>query len=188
MKVTTILTALLAASGISMGAAAAAQEGEGKGTAPPLEIKKTVDAFRGHWVLTGTDTEPNSKAPARLTGTIDCQSAALGAAVNCHIAADVHGAGHIEAATVIGYSPDERVVRWMEISSTGEYHDHRGTWVSHEIHFEPLTYSISGEKATEDLTIDFPSPGKLTMKAITESAGGKSILEVTGIRHRSSSK
>lgn len=162
-------------------------QAQGTSAAAPPEIKKTVDAFRGHWVLSGTDTEPNAK-PAHLTATIDCRSAALGMAVNCLIAALVPGAGRIEAASVIGYSPDEHVVRWMEISSSGEYHDHRGPWVGDKIQFEPLAYSNAGEQATESLAVGFPSPGKLTLKSVTATSAGQSILDLTGVRQRSGAK
>jgi len=111
--------------------------------APPLppDVRKTVDTFAGHWVLTGTSSEPGGKAPVPVKAVMDCKLAALGAAVNCLIRADVSG-NHVEAATVIGYSPDERVVRWMEISSTGEYHDHRGIWQGTGIGFEPDRKSV----------------------------------------------
>ena len=155
---------------------------------PPPEVKRTVDAFLGHWTLAGTDTEPTAKGPSKLSAVIDCQSAALGMAVACHIAADVSGAGRVEASTVIGYSPDERVVRWMEISSSGEYHDHRGPWVGNEIQFEPLAYSNSGQKATEYLTIGFPSPGMMTLNSVTETSDGKSILVLAGARHKKKAK
>ena len=94
---------------------------------PPPEVKKTVDAFAGHWTLNGSATEPDAKTASPVRATMDRKSAALGAAVNCRIGADVSGSC-IEAAAVIGYSSDERSVRWMEISSSGEYHNHRGPW------------------------------------------------------------
>jgi hypothetical protein len=148
---------------------------------PPPEVKKTVDMFVGHWTLTGTDLEPNAKEPAPVTATLDCRPAALGAAVNCLIAADVAGT-QIEAATVIGYSPDEHVVRWMEISSTGEYHDHRGSWKADAIQFEPLTYTVTGAKMTEHLNVRFPSAGRMVWKATTQTSEGQSRLELAGTR------
>jgi len=154
--------------------------------AKPAEIAKTVDAFAGHWILKGTDSEPGA-APAALTATIDCRPAALGAAVSCQIAADVSG-DHIEAATIIGYSPDERIVRWMEISSTGEYHDHRGPWNGDEIRFQPLAYSIAGETATELLAVSFPSAGRMRLKATTRTAAGDSVLDLTGTRDATAPK
>ena len=92
--------------------------------------------------------------------TLDCKRTALNAAVTCGFAGKVANVRPIEAAAVIGYSSDEQVVRWMEISSTGEYHDHRGRSKGDEIEFEPLEYSVSGNKATEYLCIGFPASGK----------------------------
>lgn len=91
----------------------------------------------------------------------------------------------MEAAAVIGYNPDEKVVRWMEISSTGEYHDHRGAWKGSDIEFEPLPYSISGATATEYLRVGFPAPGRLTLHSVTETAKGKSVLDCIGRRRAS---
>jgi len=145
------------------------------------EVAKTVDAFHGQWALTGTDAEPGASA-VRLTITIDCDVVALGAAVNCLIAGELPGVGPIAAAAVVGYSPDKGLVRWMEISSTGEYHDHKGKWREHEIEFEPLAYIVGGQKATEYLHIDFPSAGRLVLHAVTETAGGTSTLDCTGTR------
>jgi hypothetical protein len=155
---------------------------QGKASANPPEMKKTVDAFAGHWVITGTDVEPDAKAPVKFELTLDCKRTALGAAVACAFAGNMPNVGPIEAAAVIGYSPDEQVVRWMEISSTGEYHDHRGRWNGAEIEFEPLEYSVSGKKATEYLHIGFPVVGKLTLSSVTETPEGKSVLECTGMR------
>jgi len=156
-------------------------QAEGPATPPP-EIKKTVDAFVGHWVLAGTDQEPGSAMPAHFKVIFDCKRTSLGAAVVCTIAARIPGVGPIEAAAVIGYSPDEQRVRWMEISSTGEYHDHRGEWNGDTIAFEPLAYTISGATATEYLSIRFPSPGHQDLRSVTETTEGKSILEWAGPR------
>jgi hypothetical protein len=153
--------------------------------ASPPEVKRTVDAFLGHWVLAGTDSEPGAKVPAHFDITIDCKSAALGAAITCGFAGRLPGVGPIEAASVIGYSPDEQLVRWMEISSTGEYHDHKGRWKGNGIEFEPLAYSIGGKQATEYLSIRFDSFDKMTLRSVTETADGKSIIECVGERLKS---
>ena len=150
--------------------------------ATPPEVKKTVDAFLGSWAVTGTDKEPGSKEPVHFNISIDCERAALGAAVSCRFAGELPGVGPIEASSVIGFSPDEKVVRWMEISSTGEYHDHKGRWKGDQIEFEPLTFSIGGGKATERLSVGFPSPGQLTLKSVTETSDWASTLQCTGKR------
>ncbi|HEX5207509.1 MAG TPA: hypothetical protein VFW10_06905 [Steroidobacteraceae bacterium] len=101
--------------------------------------------------------------------------------MTCLIAADISGT-RIEAATVIGYSPDEHLVRWMEISSTGEYHDHRGPWNGDQITFEPLTYTVAGVTMTEYFSVSFLSAGKMTWRAITKTREGESRLDLIGIR------
>jgi hypothetical protein len=146
------------------------------------EIKKTVEAFVGHWILAGTDMEAGANAPVKFELTLDCKRTALGAAVTCGFAGTLPSLGPIEATAVIGYSPEEQVVRWMEISSTGEYHDHKGRWKADTIEFEPLEYSISGKRAIERLRIAFPAAGKLTLTSVTETDEGKSLLECTGKR------
>jgi hypothetical protein len=88
---------------------------QSKDSANPPEIKKTVDAFIGHWIITGTDTEPGAKAPVKFELTLDCKRTALGAAVTCGFAGRLPNVGPTEAAAVIGYSPDEQVVRWIDL-------------------------------------------------------------------------
>jgi hypothetical protein len=152
--------------------------------APPagmVEIKRTVDTLVGHWALTGTDMEPGAKVsvPAKLT--MDCAPTALRKAVSCHVWVEL-GRDQIEAAFMIGYNPDEQVVRWMEIASSGEYHDHKGRWIGDEIQFEPLPYTISGVKMTEYFTASFPSPGKTLWKWTVEASHGNQVVELTGSR------
>jgi hypothetical protein len=52
----------------------------GESTPPSPDVKKTVDAFAGHWVLTGTEMEPGAKAPVSVKANVDCRLAVLGAA------------------------------------------------------------------------------------------------------------
>ena len=171
---------LCALSGLVLGTSPLAAQ---TASAPPSspELRKTVLAFVGHWTLTGTDYEPGTANPAPVQGTLDCKSAALGAAVTCLIVADV-AKSRVEAAAVIGYSIDERVVHWMEISSTGEYHDHRGPWKDGQIVFEPLTYEAAGLQMTEYFSLSFPSAGKMTWTATTKASEGESRLELTASR------
>jgi len=150
---------------------------------PPPEVKKTVDAFAGRWTLTGSATEADTKSALSVRATMDCKSAALGAAVNCLIAADISGS-RIEAAAVIGYSPDERSVRWMEISSSGEYHNHRGPWRGETIQFEPLSYTAGGARMIEYFTVSFRSPDSMEFKATTKTPEGTARLKLVGTRER----
>lgn len=157
------------------------------GAPAPPEVAKTVESFAGKWVLAGTDNEPGAPAPVRFQGTMECERAARGAAVTGRIAASLPGFGPIEASCIIGYDPVERVVHWMEISSTGEYHNHIGRWSHNVLKFEPLTFTVPGGQATEDLRVDFSS-SKMVLHSVTTTAQGKSILDWTGTRSSTSAK
>ncbi len=165
---------IIALTGLIGVTAAHAQQKDAAPVSPV--VKKTVDAFVGRWSFVGIDAEPGAKA-AKLTMAIDCEIAARGAAVACTFTGQSVAVGRIEAAAVIGYSPDEKVVRWMEISSTGEYHDHRGIWKGDTIEFEALPYTISGRRAVEELSIRFPAPGRLMLQSVTKTTEGSSTFE-----------
>ena len=149
---------------------------------PPSEVKRTVDALVGQWSFQGNDAEPGVKEPLKVTIDIDCRLAALGAAVACTLSGNVASSDRIEAASVVGYDPEERIVHWMEISSTGEYHDHRGKWKGETIAFEPLAYKCAGKKCTETFTLRFPSAGTFVLKSVTETGAGLSTITGTAKR------
>jgi hypothetical protein len=145
------------------------------------EVGKTVNSFVGHWTLTGIDTQPNSKA-VQVTVVMDCEPAALGSAVSCRLVSDAAGGDHSEMASLIGYSADEGIVRLMEVSSSGANHVHTGPWNGDVIQFEKLSYSEAGKKRVETFAIGFPSPGTMTVKSVTETAAGISILDLAGTK------
>jgi len=149
--------------------------------APP-EVKKTVNALAGRWHFEGTDSEPRAAVPQRVVMEIDCRQAALGTAVACTLTGSMAGFGPLEAAAIVGYNQDEHLVHWMEISSTGEYHDHRGKWQGDRIEFEPLIYKALGKKSTERFALTFPSSGRLVLKSVTETAEGISTITGTATR------
>jgi hypothetical protein len=141
-----------------------------------------VDALVGHWSLDGSDAEPGGKEGLKITAEMDCRVAALGVAIACTLSGNVSGSGPIEAATIVGYDPEERIVHWMEISSTGEYHDHRGKWNGQTIAFEPLVYSCSSKKCTERFSLSFPSANIFILNSVTETAEGRSTIRGTAKR------
>lgn len=149
---------------------------------PPSDVKRTVDALVGQWRFEGNDVEPGVKEQLKVTMAFDCRLAALGAAVACTLSGDVANSGPIEAASIVGYDADEQIVHWMEISSTGEFHDHRGKWKGEMIAFEPLVYTSAGKKCTETFTLSFPSAGTFVLKSVTQTPAGLSTI--TGIAKR----
>lgn len=149
---------------------------------PPVQVKRTVDALVGQWRFEGSDAEPGVKEQLQVTMAFDCRLAALGAAVACTLVGNVANSGPIEAASIVGYDSDEQIVHWMEISSTGEYHDHRGKWKGEMIIFEPLVYKTAGKRYTETFTLSFPSAGTFVLKSVTETAAGSSTITGTAKR------
>jgi hypothetical protein len=163
---------------ISIAMASYAQS-QGESHTQPPPVKRTVDALVGHWTFKGSDAEPGVKEPLNVSMEIDCRLAVLGAAVTCTLRGNVTNSGPIEAATIVGYDPDEQIVHWMEISSTGEYHDHKGKWKGEMIVFEPLVYMSAGKKCTETFTLNFPSIGTFTLNSATETTAGLSTITGT---------
>lgn len=127
----------------SMAVASYAQS-QGEFHTQPSQVKRTVDALVGHWSFKGSDAEPGVKESLNVSMEIDCRLAVLGTAVACTLRGKIANSGPIEAATIVGYDPDEQTVHWMEISSTGEYHDHKGKWKGEMIVFEPPQVKLGG--------------------------------------------
>lgn len=159
--------------------------GQGHDAAQSPEIRKTVDSFLGHWTMTGTYREPNALSAVKLTSKMDCELTALGKAVTCHVVTTGSDGSRVELTSVVGFSPDEGLVRLMEISSSGSYHDHKGQWRDNQIVFEHLTYSVLGRKTTEHFSIEVPAPGKMKIESVEEGSDGKSTMELSGARRES---
>ncbi len=81
---------------------ALALHGQNKRTAIPPEVKKTVESLPRALDLDRNLHGAKFQDTSHLTVTIDCESAARGVAVNCRMASDETGGGHVEAASVIG--------------------------------------------------------------------------------------
>jgi hypothetical protein len=149
--------------------------------APEKAVKTTVAAFAGHWSFRGSVTELGSATAAPLTATMDCKSAVSGAAVACVLSAQVAGAP-VSAAMLIGFNAADQRVYWMEISSTGEYHAHRGSWRGKSVEFEPLVTPAERGSSTELLEVAFPSAGTLLLKSTTTTPDGSSTIDATAHR------
>jgi hypothetical protein len=155
---------------------------------PPVDdVKKTVAAFAGHWSFHGSVTESGSTASAILTAVMDCKSAVSGTAVACSLSAKVD-VSTITAAILIGFNGADGRVYWMEISSTGEYHAHRGRWRGDTIEFEPLVTPAEHGSSTETLQVAFPSKGTLRLKSTTATTDASSTIEATALRRATPAK
>lgn len=152
--------------------ARAAEPVQGEG-----DVKRTVAALAGQWTFNGTVAEGPSRAPFEITMT--CTPAVFETAVSCALAGRLPGVESMQASALIGYNADDGHVYWMEISSTGEYHAHRGVWRGDTIQFEPLTFTARGASSTETLSIRVPAPGTLVLKSTTTSGADTSTIDAT---------
>src|SRR5689334_4644253 len=160
---------------LSMAMMAEMQNKSESQTVPP-DVKKTVDVLLGKWSFQGTDSEPGTKEPQKVNMEIDCKPAALGTAVACTLKGTVTGFGPVEASAIVGYDPEGQIVHWMEISSTGEYHDHKGKWEGNVMMFQPLVYTVLGKRSTERLTLRFRSSEAVALESETATTGGTSTI------------
>ena len=145
-------------------------------------VKRTAAAFAGHWSFHGSVTEPGSTTAVALTAVMDCKPAVSGAAVACSLSAKVAGSP-VTAAMVIGFNAADQRVYWMEISSSGEYHAHRGSWRGDTVEFEPLVTQTEHGSSTERLQVAFPSTGTLILRSTTTTTDGASTIEARATRH-----
>jgi hypothetical protein len=143
-------------------------------------VKRTVAALVGKWTFKGTLAEGSTRTPFEVTMT--CRRAAFGLAVSCALAGRLPGVGPMEASALIGYNADDGHAYWMEISSTGEYHAHRGLWQGDTMQFEPLTFTARGASSTEMLSLRVPAPGTLVLKSTTTSGADTATIEATAMR------
>ena len=157
-------------------------QGQSRSPAVPPEVKKTVDAMLGHWTMTGTSTDPGSETPSRVTGTMDCEPAASAMAARCRVVNAVTGGGHIELASIVGFSPDDHRVHLMEAASDGSFHEHQGSWNGDVIEFERLVKTVGGKRVVEDFTLGFPSPGMMTIKSTEYQTEGRATLDLVGTK------
>jgi uncharacterized protein DUF1579 len=159
-----------------------AQEKPAMPPAPP-EVQKTVDAFAGKWTFDAKLTAAGMPAPAPVKLSMDCQKTALGTAVLCSGKGEATGLGPMEMGLVAGYDPEEKLVRFMIITSGGEFHDHKGVWKDKDLVFEPLKYTTGGQAMTEDFSFTVVSDKSMSFKSVvTKADGSKETFEGTGTR------
>ncbi len=116
---------------------------------------------------------------------MDCEPAAGAMAARCRVVNSIIGGGHVEVATIVGYSPDDHRVHLMEAASDGAFHVHQGSWQGAVIEFERLTKSVAGQRVVEDFAVGFPSAGMMTIKSKEYSAEGIATLDLVGTKEAS---
>jgi hypothetical protein len=90
------------------------------------EVKQTVDAFLGEWSGQMTAVVPGSGSET-FPWMMECRSAALGSGAVCTSEGRA-SIGQMAQSCIIAYSPEEKMVHYMCVTSMGEIHDHKGQW------------------------------------------------------------
>lgn len=160
------------------------------GTAPaasaaaPPEIKRTVDAFAGQWVMDTTITAPGS-APQKAPLKVTCRPTANGKAVTCDMLGDIPGSGPLEAAFIVGFDTFGKKVHFMAMTSDEEVHDHVCRWTdASTLTCDPLKGGLMGDPVTEDFVITSASQ-KLSFKStMTLKDGSRIVFDGVGRRKK----
>ena len=142
--------------------------------APAPEIKKTVDAFAGRWVMDTTVTAPGSP-PQKAPLKVDCRPTANGKAVTCDMSGNIPGSGPMEAAFIVGFDTFGKRVHFMAMTSDEEVHDHVCQWTNAStLACDPLKGGLMGDSVTEDLVITSEGQ-KLAFKSMMTLKDGSRI-------------
>jgi carbon monoxide dehydrogenase subunit G len=150
----------------------------------PPEIKKTVDAFAGQWIMDTTITAPGS-APQKAPLKVTCRQTAGGKAVTCDMIGNIPGSGPMEAAFIVGFDTFGKRVHFMAITSDEEVHDHVCRWTdASTLACDPLKGGLMGESVTEDFVITSEAQ-KLSFKStMALKDGSKIVFEAVGRRKK----
>jgi carbon monoxide dehydrogenase subunit G len=167
---------------------ATASAAEGTPSAPPAaavqppEIKKTVDAFAGRWIMDTTITAPGS-APQKAPLKVTCRETAGRRAVTCDMIGNIPGSGPMEAAFIVGYDTFGKRVHFMAITSDEEVHDHVCRWTdASTLACDPLKGGLMGEPVTEDFVVTSGAQKLLFKSTMTLKDGSRIVFDGVGRR------
>ena len=143
-------------------------------SAPPPEIKRTVDAIIGAWSGKMTAKVPGFPSEA-FDWAMDCKPVAQGAGASCTNTGKA-SIGSMAESCLLAYDPEGKSVHYMCVTSMGEVHDHKGVWKDDKtIEFEPLRAGMMGQLVTETNRWYFPDTNTIEKTSIVTLADGSSM-------------
>ena len=149
----------------------------------PPEVKQTVDAVLGSWNGQMTAVVPGAGSET-FPWKMDCNRAALGSGAVC-TSEGTASIGPMAQSCLLAYSPEEKAVHYMCVTSMGEIHDHKGQWKTNSIEFAPLEGFLSGGRMVENVTMSFPDRTTIkTRSVVTLPDSSVMTFDFTGIRKR----
>lgn len=146
-------------------------------------VLQTVAAVLGSWTGQMTALVPGAGSET-FPWKMECHSAALGSGAAC-TSEGTASIGPMAQSCLLAYSPEEKVVHYMCVTSMGEIHDHKGQWKGGAIEFAPLEGFLSGGRMVENVTISFLDPATIkTRSAVTLPDSSVMTFDFTGTRKR----
>ena len=133
-----------------------------------VEVNRIVEAMNGIWTGKMTANVPGAPSES-FDWKMNCQIVATGAGLSCTNTGKA-SIGSMTESCLLAFDPEGKAIHYMCVTSMGEVHDHKGTWVdSKTIEFEPLRAGMMGQSIVETLkwrfvdadTIDKTSEVKL---------------------------
>ena len=146
-----------------------------KAPPPDPNIKKTVDALAGSWVMSGVFTLPDGKKVDVKGETFDCKRVAGGTAVSCTDKLNIPGMGISDGIALIAWDGEIKKVHVVGADSLGLFHDHTCVWKDDKtLTCDPLESSVGGNAATVDFTATFSDAKNVSMtETFTMKDGSK---------------
>jgi hypothetical protein len=151
---------------------------------PSPEIMKTVQSMNGTW--TGRMTARIPEYPAEtFDWRMVCRTVAEGAGVSCANSGKA-SIGSMSESCLLAFDPEGKAVHYMCVTSMGEVHDHKGTWVDDRtIEFEPLHAGLMGQPIVETLRWQFPDAFTIYKTSEVKLANGQTLnFEFRGRRSK----
>ncbi len=143
--------------------------------AAPVEVKATVDAFKGNWAFDAELSAPGMDKPAKFKMSFNCKPVAGNQAVSCEAKAKTP-MGPFEALFVIAYDPYSKAVHFVGFSNQNEVHDHLCNWKGADLTCNPYKggHGPTGEEITEDVSMKIEK-NVATFTSVTKLKGGGQI-------------
>lgn len=143
---------------------------------PPPEVRALVENFSGRWTASSLALE---LGPERAGGsaTANCERGAGGWAARCDVTFRIADKT-VDEAVIVGFDAATKRFHFFSINSTGEAHDHHGSFDGTLLSFR-YEANAGGKRLVETLSFEFRSPRELWWKA-HKTLGGQQIFSGQG--------
>lgn len=143
----------------------------------PPQVAKTVDALVGRWRFEGALTQPGAKESLKAKFAFTCRKAAGGRAAACDFKVLFPGMPPMEETQVWAFNPEDQKVHLFAVNTSGEVHDHQGTWKDDQtLEFEPLKTTDDGKPVEDSLVVTWDGRKSVSFDAVTSYPDGSIVI------------